>query len=328
MFHLTGLILLTVFLYILLKNLLDKGFLRLKTSYESLRNERVKLTAENQKIKQDDASLKKSLEETVALYDITKQICRSLDEDKVFAYFKEEITKHIECKDCSFVKQETDLAAYKDAVVLPLEINKVPVAYLAAKGVQTDEREKFYILAQQCLLGLKRAILYQQVQELAITDSLTGVFTRRHYLERLREELDYTRKFSYPLSVLMLDIDHFKSFNDHYGHLVGDAILRFISKLIKDNLRQVDLLCRYGGEEFSIILTNTDKEGAKLAAERIRQSVEDGLIKVYDENLKVTISIGVATFPEDGRQDQMLIEMADKALYKAKQNGRNQVVCS
>jgi len=218
-----------------------------------------------------------------------------------------------------------DLNAYKDCIILPLEINRVTFGYLAAKGVEKESEEKFHILAQQCLLGVRRALLYQQVQELAITDSLTGIFTRKHYMERLAEEINYSRKFNYPFSLLMLDIDYFKQINDHYGHLVGDAVLKFVAKLIKDNLRQVDLLCRYGGEEFSIILTNTDKEGAKLAAERIRQSIENGSIKVYDEDLKVTISIGVSTFPENAQDGQGLIDLADKALYKAKQNGRNRI---
>ena len=126
----------------------------------------------------------------------------------------------------------------------------------------------------------------------------------------------------------MVDIDHFKTFNDRYGHLVGDAILRSISDRIKENIRQVDLIGRYGGEEFSVILTETDKEGALLAAERIRRAVEANDINIYDESLKISVSIGIAVFPGDAVRPETLIEKADRALYQAKQTGRNKVcVC-
>ena len=126
----------------------------------------------------------------------------------------------------------------------------------------------------------------------------------------------------------MVDIDHFKDYNDRYGHLVGDAILREVSKTIKDNTRQIDLTGRYGGEEFSIILTETDKEQARFAAQRIREAVESKPIRVYDEDLKVTISIGISTYPLDAKNMQALIDKADSALYKAKQTGRNKVCFS
>jgi len=318
-------VLLTVSFYLIFKSFLDRNFMRIKGSLDTLKNEQEELKSLNQKLRDNNSILKTTLEKTVALYDITKQISESLDEDKVFLSFKEELKKYVDFKDLVFLKTDTDLAVYKDSIILPLDVDHVTMGYLVATGVSNDEIDKFSILVQQCILGLRRAMLYKQVQELSITDTLTGVFTRKHYLERLVEEIDYSRKFNYPFSLLMLDIDYFKKFNDHYGHLVGDAILKFISKLIKDNLRQVDLLCRYGGEEFSIILTNTDKEGGKLAAERIRNSVENGSIKVYDEELKVTISIGVAAFPGDGKNERILIEKADKALYRAKEKGRNQV---
>jgi len=160
---------------------------------------------------------------------------------------------------------------------------------------------------------------------LAITDSLTGVSSRRYLMERFSEEIERSRKFKYNFSFLMVDIDHFKDYNDRYGHLVGDAILREVSKSIKENIRQIDLVGRYGGEEFSVILTETDKEGARLAAERIRQAIENKHIRIYDEDLRVTISIGVSIFPDDAYEARQLIEKADQALYQAKQAGRNRV---
>jgi diguanylate cyclase (GGDEF)-like protein len=208
---------------------------------------------------------------------------------------------------------------------LPLEIDKTPLGYLAVSGVKEAEEDKFNILAQQFLLGAKRAHLYQKIQELAITDSLTGSLSRGFYMERFKEELERSEKFRFNFSLLMADIDHFKQCNDNYGHLVGDAILKEVAKTLKENIRQIDLIGRYGGEEFSIILIETDKEGAKFAAERIRQALEARHIRVYDEDLKVTVSIGISTYPGDARDVQALIERADEALYQAKQGGRNRV---
>jgi diguanylate cyclase (GGDEF)-like protein len=123
----------------------------------------------------------------------------------------------------------------------------------------------------------------------------------------------------------MTDIDYFKIYNDRYGHLVGDAILKEVSASIKENVRQIDIVGRYGGEEFCIILAETGKEEAMQAAQRIRGAIEGKLIRVYDEYIKVTVSIGASIFPEHAKDADKLIDCADQALYKAKQAGRNRV---
>jgi diguanylate cyclase (GGDEF)-like protein len=210
-------------------------------------------------------------------------------------------------------------------MILPLNIDKIKIGYLAARNVKEEDKDKFNILAQQFLVGMKRSLLYKRVQELAITDSLTQLFSRRYFLERFEEELKRSKKFKLMLSFLMIDIDRFKEFNDRYGHLVGDAILREVSRTIKENTRQVDFMGRYGGEELSIVLTDTDKKQAYFAAERIRAAVESELMHVYDEDLKATISIGISSFPDDALEVKTLIEKADKALYLAKQQGRNRI---
>ncbi|MDO8488781.1 MAG: GGDEF domain-containing protein, partial [Candidatus Omnitrophota bacterium] len=130
------------------------------------------------------------------------------------------------------------------------------------------------------------------------------------------------------LSFLMIDIDNFKQFNDRYGHLVGDAILRKVSKIINETVRQIDFIGRYGGEEISIVLTETDRDQANFAAERIRQAIATPTIKVYDEEIKVTVSIGVSNFPDNAMNMQDLIELADQALYLAKETGKNKVCFS
>jgi diguanylate cyclase (GGDEF)-like protein len=280
---------------------------------------------DNAKLKKVNADLNKIAQDTVAFYEITQEICKSLDENKIFNIFKERINRYLEISDCRFLNVKADLAPYQDDTIIPLRIDKNDIGYLIARGVREEDKEKFHILSQQFLLGIKRALLYKEVQELAIMDGLTAVFSRKYFLDRLDEELKRSEKFKLNFSFLMADIDHFKRYNDHYGHLVGDAILREISKAIKENIRQIDFVGRYGGEEITIILAETGKEEARYAAERIRQAIESKPIKAYDENLKVTASIGIASFPDDAKDIQALIDRADEAMYKAKEAGRNRV---
>ncbi|MFA6217367.1 MAG: GGDEF domain-containing protein [Candidatus Omnitrophota bacterium] len=315
----------TVVSYLLLNNMFSRYFLRARRECENVQEEYARLCGELESVKGENSALKKSLENTLVLYEITRDICKSIEEEAVFNNFLAQINKYMEFKDCKFLKGNDDVSAYKDYIVLPLYLHRNLSGYLVADGIPEPDKEKFHILAQQFFLGMKRAILYKRIQDLAITDTLTNVFTRRHYLERLQGEIDYSTKLNYCFAYLMLDVDHFKGFNDHYGHLVGDAILKEVAKVIKDNLRQIDMVGRYGGEEFSVILTQTDRDGAVLAAERIRQSLEASSTKIYDEELKVTISIGISVFPDDSREMDSLIEKADAALYKAKEAGRNQV---
>lgn len=325
MLHLTVLILLTVFLYIRSKKILNKSLMEKKDNYGRLNSEYEKLTQENIKLKNNNANLERSAEETIALYDITEDICKTLDEDKVFSIFRERINRYIGIGDCRFLKQGADLSQYKGYTVLPLVLHRAATGYLVASGIEGKDKEKFHILAQQFLVGIRRAILYQEVQGLSITDTLTQVFNRRYFFERFAQELARSKKFKYSFSFLIADIDHFKNINDSHGHVVGDAILREIAKIIKENIRQVDFMGRYGGEELSVLLTETDKGHALMACERFRQAIESRRFAVYDEDLKVTISIGISTFPDDATDTAKLIDRADNALYQAKLAGRNRV---
>jgi diguanylate cyclase (GGDEF)-like protein len=262
----------------------------------------------------------------LALYELTKDICKSLDEEIIFNIFRDNLKKHIGIKDCQYIKDSAGLIKYKDYRVLPLNTEENQIAgYLAVDGILDTDKDKFGILVQQFLISLRRALLYQKVQGMAITDALTQVYCRRYFLERFSEELKRSRKNKLHLCFLMIDLDNFKQLNDHYGHLVGDVILRQVSKTISDMVRQIDFIGRYGGEELSIVLAETDKEQASFAVERIRQAIEALVIKAYDEELKVTVSIGVATFPDNTDHMRDLIEMADQALYLAKETGKNKV---
>ena len=324
MLNLIVLALFSVLLFISLKKRLDRSIIN-TPDFNRIKDKCDNLLTENKKLKTANHNLQNTLDSIIALYDITEQICKSLDADKVFNNFREEINKYIRVNDCRFLKGEADLSLYKDCTIVPLNIQEELIGYLVADGVGIGDKERFYILSQQFLLGIKRAILYQDVQELAITDSLTSIFNRRYYLERFKEEIERSRKFNYKFCCLMIDIDYFKDFNDRYGHIVGDAILRELSRTIQGNIRQIDLIGRYGGEEFSIILSETDKDAAQFAAERIRLAIQDKRIRVYDEELKITVSIGISTYPYDGKDIERLIDKADSALYLAKQAGRNRV---
>lgn len=325
MLNLIVLVFISALLLISLKKRLDRSIIN-TPDFNRIKDRHDNLFAENKKLKTVNHNLENTLDSIIALYDITKQICKSLDADKVFSNFRDEINKYIRVSDCKFLKEKkVDLSLYKDCAIIPLNIQEEPIGYLVADGLRGEDKERFYILSQQFLLGIKRAVLYKSVQELAIIDSLTNVFNRRYYLERFREEIERSRKFNYKFSCLMIDIDYFKDFNDRYGHIVGDAILRELSRTIQENIREIDLIGRYGGEEFSIILSETDKDAASFAAERIRKAIEEKSIKVYDEELKITVSIGVSTYPQDGKDMARLIDRADSALYKAKQSGRNKV---
>ncbi len=267
--------------------------------------------------------------ETLELYELTKDICQSLDKEKVFAIFRENLKKYIGIGDCRFVENSVELTKYKNYLIVPLNIEAhAAVGYLAVDRILEADKEKFAILTQQFLIGLRRALLYQKVQGLTIMDSLTQVYCRRYFLERFHAELRRAKKNKLHLSFLMADIDNFKQFNDRYGHLVGDAILRQVAKTISETVRQIDFIGRYGGEELAVVLAETDNEQAIYAAERIRQAIASTVIKVYDEKLKVTVSIGVAIFPDNSDQMRDLIELADQALYLAKETGKNKVCFS
>lgn len=323
MWHIALMVLLSLLLLLLLNKALSMGFSGKRNSYGEAKSKHEALLSEHAKLEEENINLEKRSEEIIMFYNFTKNICASLDQNKVFENFRNQISSNVELHECKFLKYGEDVSQYNDNAVLPLNINKNTIGYLVTSRVKDEEKDKFNILSQQFLLGIKRALLYEKIQELAITDSLTKAFSRRYLLERLGEEVERSKKFKYNFSFLMLDIDHFKGYNDRYGHLVGDAILKDVASVIKEGIRQIDLVGRYGGEEFSVILTETGREQAGFIAERIRQAVEERNIRVYDENLKVTVSIGISVFPENASDSLTLIDTADKALYQAKETGRN-----
>jgi diguanylate cyclase (GGDEF)-like protein len=169
--------------------------------------------------------------------------------------------------------------------------------------------------------------LNARLERLAVTDGLTGVFNHRRFHESLHAELARSERHKRPMAVLMVDVDFFKKVNDSMGHPAGDELLRRMAEVLGKDLRQTDLIARYGGEEFGVLLPETTKSEAMQVAERMRGAVEDKLNgSQMNWPARVTVSIGVATFPEDGRAAEQLLLAADQALYIAKRQGRNRVV--
>jgi diguanylate cyclase (GGDEF)-like protein len=176
-------------------------------------------------------------------------------------------------------------------------------------------------VADICATAIQNALYFQQVEQLAYLDGLTGIFNRRLFERRIREELDRAVRYQTTLSVIMIDIDHFKRVNDEFGHLLGDEVLRKVSQMFHQALRKPDVCCRFGGEEFAIILPETSGPNAFLVAEKLRRLVSS--FEFPGVPRPVTISVGVADFPRCGDTRDNLVRSADESLYLAKQAGRN-----
>ncbi len=167
--------------------------------------------------------------------------------------------------------------------------------------------------------------MYKQTRHLSLTDGLTGLYNRRHFEANLEREFLRAKRYKNALSIAMIDVDFFKKVNDTYGHACGDYVLKEIAFLINEAFRKTDMVFRYGGEEFVVILTETDSDNAVVPLERLRKAVESNKFKYNNQNLNITISIGVSSNLENTNSPWEFFELADKALYEAKENGRNQV---
>jgi len=197
------------------------------------------------------------------------------------------------------------------------------------EGTATDFFQQFTSVVAICV---ENALNQERIKQLGLIDPLTGVHNRRYFDQRLDEEINRAARTQKPISCLFLDIDHFKKFNDEYGHQIGDRVLQEVASIIKSQMRRSDVMARYGGEEFAALLTNTDNKLATEIAERIRYIIADNEYDLSETiRTTITISAGVATMlPEHGcdieETGQKLIARADSALYEAKDKGRNQVV--
>ncbi len=224
-----------------------------------------------------------------------------------------------------------------ELVIMPLKAkNKVNGLIVAdnlftQKPISEDDLRLFMMLANQAGLAIENASLYEMVRHKSHTDSITNLWNHGFFQDQLSQEIGSARAHQHPLTLLILDIDNFKELNDTYGHHNGDVVLREIAGILKDSSRENDYACRYGGEEFAIILTQTTKEQGLVIAERIREKVAGRTFKLTtdsdsgEQKIHATVSIGLSTFPEEAEIKEDLIAKADKAMYIAKFSGKNRV---
>jgi diguanylate cyclase (GGDEF)-like protein len=185
--------------------------------------------------------------------------------------------------------------------------------------------ERLSVFAGQAAVAMENAKLFQQAHYLSITDPLTELMNRRHFFEAAKIELERIHRYRRTLSIMMIDIDHFKNINDEHGHAAGDIALREAAARIKHSVRTVDVVARYGGEEFIVLMPETTLQEAFQVAERVRKSVSDDPIEDNSVEVWATLSIGVAEMDDQSSDIDTLIRYADQALYAAKAAGRNRV---
>lgn len=231
---------------------------------------------------------------------------------------------------CEHIDADADLQR-TSCLCLPLVAQGTPIGLLhvsaPASGLSDDgDADIIAAVAEQLALAVANMQLREKLQVQSLRDPLTGLFNRRYLEENLARELHRCERRKLPLSVLMVDVDHFKQFNDSHGHAAGDAVLALVGRTLSEAIRQEDMGCRYGGEEFTIVLPETDAATAFARAETIRRTLETATIVHLRQTLgPVTVSIGIATYPADGTTPELLLEVADAWLYRAKAGGRNQI---
>lgn len=232
-------------------------------------------------------------------------------------------------KDFRF-RAESKQPPFRSVMIVPLlfggRVTGVVRAESAYPGMFTpDDLRLLTIVGDLAGAAAENARLYQCTHELAITDGLTGLYLRRFFNQRLEEELNRFSAYRIPFSLLLLDLDHFKRINDRLGHPVGDHVLSQLAEILRTEARVMDILCRFGGEEFALLLPDTPAPSGLIMAERIRRQVGRRAFQQPQGDLQITVSIGVAGCPEHGQGAAALIKSADEALYAAKRQGRNRV---
>jgi diguanylate cyclase (GGDEF)-like protein len=214
-------------------------------------------------------------------------------------------------------------------VLVPIQAKGKPIGLFIVENtpdqpVDRNQKQFLLTLAGQAGLAIENANLYEKTRQLSITDGLTEIFNYRFFRERLTSELARAKRYGNPLGLLIIDIDHFKRFNDEHGHLLGDEVLRHVAALIKENTRDVDFVARYGGEEFGVLLNEIEIDEVLVYAERIREAIANfNLTTTEGRRIGVTVSLGVAICHQGNLEDQEFIRRADQALYRAKDMGRN-----
>lgn len=266
-------------------------------------------------------------------YDISSALQTTLEFNKLIAIFSSKIENMIPHSAFAYINSEFGLeiksgvfTRHSCSYALKVEDQKLGELKLM-RNYRFEESELNLLETLLCCLiyPLKNATLYRQALKMAYTDALTQTNNRASFDDAIKRELNLAIRHGKSLSIIFLDIDHFKAINDDHGHECGDRTLVSVVKWVKESLRSTDIMYRVGGEEFAILLSNTDLDGAKLLAERIRHSIEQHTLAYDMAVIKITASFGVSAL-HIADTAESFVKRADDAMYKAKNNGRNQVV--
>ena len=266
-------------------------------------------------------------------YDISSALQTTLEFNELIAIFSSKIAHKIPHSAFVYKNDEFDLEVKsgvftRHSCIYALKVEQQQLGELKLMRNHRFSDADLQLLETLlcCLIyPLKNATLFHQALKMAYTDPLTQTQNRTSFNDSIKREISLAKRNNKSLSLIFLDIDHFKAINDSYGHECGDMTLAFAAKWIKESLRDSDIIFRYGGEEFVLLLSGTDATGAELLAERIRASIENHTIAYGMETLKITASLGVSTL-RDNDTLESFVQRADKAMYTAKSKGRNQVV--
>jgi two-component system cell cycle response regulator len=215
------------------------------------------------------------------------------------------------------------------AVAIPLRSGGHPFGVLAYYGrsrpFDEEDLNSLEILVRQAETAIENSFLYEEAVRLSLTDGMTGLWNRRNFDLRLESELSRALRFSETFAVVFVELDQMKSVNDRYGHQAGDTVLIELARRLTEAVREVDVVARWGGDEFTLLLPKTGLAGALQLAEKIRAAVANGPFRIDAGSLDITISVGVAAYPEHGSSGKDLVAAADAAMYRAKARGRNRV---
>ena len=257
-----------------------------------------------------------------------KIISRATGYERVHSFDEDSICRRLIKEAQESRKVKIDKIDGKSYIVVPLIAENTVLGSIILCGeVEFAEDEKRFagIISSHTAMALSNVLTFHKVKEKSITDDLTGLYNRRFFTDCFKKELERARQEKKHLSLLWLDLDDFKKHNDTYGHLMGDKALVTFAGVLKRSTRQDDICFRYGGEEFAIILKGVDKKLASKIAERIREATPVSTEDQKDNIPGLTVSIGIAIFPDEGESERELIKKADDRLYKAKMKGKNRV---
>jgi len=182
------------------------------------------------------------------------------------------------------------------------------------------------IVCSEAAKFIKTSLSHQKVRELSLRDGLTGIYNYRHFQEMLKYTVAHSDRYDEKVSLILIDVDNLKEVNDSYGHQAGDSVLSFVGKVLVESLRKIDVQARYGGDEFAVILPNTNKRGSLVVAQKIKSSIKNMPFKFKGDEINITLSIGISTYPDTAPDGEILIEKADRALYESKNQGKDKVV--